>query len=118
MTQSIDLAHVRTASLNTEEQGEAVRHRRALTAVKVLSVLAAAGSLVCLGGCLMSEEFSLHFIAGSATLAVLSSIGGSLLVLHALLTSRQDYYQRGVVDGWMRGWRGLPPEVDDAPGFQ
>lgn len=117
MTQSIELAQVRATGANAATPAEAVRHRRALAAVKVLSPLAATGSLVCFISSLTSEKFGFHLIAASATLVILGGIGGALLVLQALLTSRQAYYRRGMLDGWMRGWNGQPPEAN-VPGFQ
>jgi hypothetical protein len=48
-----------------------------------------------------------------ATLLILSGAGGVVLCLRALLAARQKVYQRGQLDGWMRGWRGQDPEVTD-----
>lgn len=49
----------------------------------------------------------------AATFFILAVLGGVVLVLDALLASRREFYQRGQLDGWMRGWRGQQPEVDD-----
>jgi hypothetical protein len=49
----------------------------------------------------------------AATFSILSIMSGVVLVIDALLADRREFYQRGQLDGWMRGWRGQEPEVDD-----
>lgn len=56
---------------------------------------------------------SVHLAIYAATCAVLAAIGGAVLSFRAMLAGRQEFYRRGHLDGWMRGWRGQEPEVDD-----
>jgi uncharacterized membrane protein len=49
----------------------------------------------------------------AATFFILAVLGGVVLTIDALLASRSDFYQRGQLDGWYRGYRMQPPELDD-----
>ena len=49
----------------------------------------------------------------AATFFILAVLGGVVLTIDALLADRHEFYRRGQLDGWMRGWRGQEPEVDD-----
>jgi hypothetical protein len=44
---------------------------------------------------------------------MLAGMASVVLCVHAMLADRQEYYRRGQLDGWMRGWRGQEPDVDD-----
>ncbi|BEL07782.1 hypothetical protein Q0Z83_059730 [Actinoplanes sichuanensis] len=48
-----------------------------------------------------------------STLLIMSVIAGSVLVGNQLLADRQEFYRRGELNGWMRGWRGQEPEAGD-----
>jgi hypothetical protein len=49
----------------------------------------------------------------AATFFILAVLGGLVLTIDCLLAERQEFYRRGQLDGWMRGWRGQEPEIDD-----
>jgi hypothetical protein len=54
-----------------------------------------------------------HLVAPAAVCFMLSGLAATILIVHAMLADRQEFYRRGQLDGWMRGWRGQEPEVDD-----
>ncbi len=54
-----------------------------------------------------------HIALAGTTVALLAGAGGVVLCIHAMLADRHEFWRRGQLDGWMRGWRGLEPEVDD-----
>jgi hypothetical protein len=56
---------------------------------------------------------SIHTTIAAATALILATIGGSLLVVESMLADRRTFYQRGQLDGWYRGYRMQPPDVDD-----
>lgn len=47
------------------------------------------------------------------TFTIIACIGGAVLCVEALLADRNAFYNRGEADGHYKGWRGLPPGVDD-----
>lgn len=55
----------------------------------------------------------LHLNAYSAACFILSGLAGAVLCMEWMLSDRQTYYQRGELSGWLKGWRGLPPDTDD-----
>lgn len=57
------------------------------------------------------EYLHLNPVAGA--FFVLSGIAVAVLCVEAMLAERQEFYRRGQLDGWMRGWRGQEPDVDD-----
>jgi hypothetical protein len=54
-----------------------------------------------------------HVALAGTTVALLAAAGGVVLCVNAILADRQEFWRRGQLDGWMRGWRGQEPEVDD-----
>jgi hypothetical protein len=61
----------------------------------------------------LAGDASVHLIAPAATSFMLAGMASVVLCVHAMLADRQEYYRRGQLDGWMRGWRGQEPDVDD-----
>ncbi|MET0423610.1 MAG: hypothetical protein ABW046_07040 [Actinoplanes sp.] len=49
----------------------------------------------------------------AATLSIFAVVGGAVLCVHAVIASRLEFYKRGHLDGWMRGWRGQEPQGED-----
>jgi hypothetical protein len=60
----------------------------------------------------VTHEDLKYTVAACAWFTV-SAIGAALLAGHAMLADRQDFYRRGQVDGWHRGYRMELPDVDD-----
>jgi len=56
---------------------------------------------------------NIHTTIAAATAVILAVAGGSLLVAESMLASRQEFYQRGQLDGWIKGWSGQPTDVTD-----
>ena len=61
----------------------------------------------------VASHGGVHLVIPSATCFMLSGLSATILIVHALLADRQEFYRRGQLDGWMRGWRGQEPEIDD-----
>jgi hypothetical protein len=64
----------------------------------------------------VASDTGLSALIVSCTAFVIAAIGSSLLVFNSILPSCREYYRRGHLEGWMRGWRGQPPE-NDVPGL-
>lgn len=84
---------------------------RLLRGVQVFTALTALGAAACLATALNHDRW--HYALAAATLAMMAAMGAALLAGNAMLADRQDFYRRGQLDGWMRGWRGQEPDVDD-----
>lgn len=56
---------------------------------------------------------STHLVIIAGSCFCLAGMGGAVLALQALLADRQEFYRRGQLDGWMRGWRGQEPDAGD-----
>lgn len=54
-----------------------------------------------------------HLAIYAAACLVLAGLSGAMLCLHCMLADRDEFYCRGQLDGWMRGWRGQTPEDGD-----
>jgi hypothetical protein len=79
--------------------------------VKAFAATTGAGSLVCLTVAVMRDEWRIALIG--STLAVLAAVAAGVLTVNALLADRQEFYRRGQLEGWHRGWNGQLPETDD-----
>lgn len=49
----------------------------------------------------------------AAACFVLAGLASALLVLRAMFADCQEFYRRGQLEGWHRGWNGQPPETSD-----
>lgn len=89
-------------------------HQRPSTTIRLVAVVAAGTALtgvVLLTAAIVLEEWRTALIG--STLLVVSAIAGNVLVWDRLMADRQEFYRRGQLDGWMRGWRGQEPEGCD-----
>lgn len=75
------------------------------------TILAGAGAVGCLAISLITGDW--HAALAGATLLILSTQGGAVLMINAMVCDRQEFYRRGQLDGWYRGYRMQVPEVDD-----
>jgi hypothetical protein len=83
-----------------------------ITAVAcVAAVTVIAG--VALGVADLAGHGGIHLVMPAMTCFVLAGLSSAVLVIHTMLADRQEFYRRGQLDGWMRGWRGQEPDVDD-----
>lgn len=82
-----------------------------IRAVALTAAGTALGGIGCLAAAFALREWRTA-LAGS-TLMIVAAIAGAVLVLNRLLADRQKFYQRGQLDGWMRGWRGQEPSSED-----
>jgi hypothetical protein len=112
MTLSIDNDRLGSATPPaTSDNGHPLSHSRLTRGVQIFTVTAALAGTGCLAFAFSRDEWRSALIG--STLIILSAIGASVWVAGMVLADRQDFYHRGLLDGWMRGWRGQPPDVDD-----
>lgn len=111
MTLSIDADTRRRASTPLTSKSDKIGRMRLAAGVRWFTVTAAVASIACIVAAVIDRDLPTELAA--STLCVVCAIGGALWVGNALLADRLDFYQRGQLDGWMRGWRGQEPEVDD-----
>lgn len=112
MTMSID-HDARAKTLRGDGAEAVIDHGRSRLALFVgwgAGVLATVGAL-CMAWAFTTEEWRVALLG--TTLLLLAGMGGTVLCLRRFLADRQEFYQRGQLDGWMRGWRGQEPEVFD-----
>jgi hypothetical protein len=57
---------------------------------------------------------NIHLAVYAAACFVLAGLAGVLLVLRVMLADCEEFYRRGHLDGWMRGWNGQSPAADDS----
>ncbi len=111
MTISID-SDTRTRALQPSPE-----ERKWLSPLR-LAVIVGCGSAVLgfVGAASMAWAFATHEWRAAllgTTLMLLAGMGATVLCLRAMLAARQEFYRRGQLDGWRRGWTGEPPEVSD-----
>jgi hypothetical protein len=112
MTQSIDRATREKAASPPVSESVTGDRTRLILGIRVF----AAGALVAgigLGVADLASEGHVHLVIPSATCFVLAALAATILIVNSLLADRQEFYRRGQLDGWMRGWRGQEPETDD-----
>jgi hypothetical protein len=85
---------------------------RLIIAIHAVLVVAVLAGLV-LVGIDIDLPHGIRFAIYAAACFMTSALCAALLVMHAMLADRQEFYRRGQLDGWMKGWRGLEPDVDD-----
>lgn len=131
MTISIDRATRERASMppmpNPEPMAEggnrAGRPNHLILAVRIFAGAAAAAG-VALGAVDLAADGGVHLVVPAVGCLLLAGLAAAVLVLQAILTDlhadlhaeladRQEFYRRGQLDGWMKGWRGTEPDVDD-----
>lgn len=111
MTLSIDRDTRQRALTKAAAGPDMIGRMRLVAGIRWFTVTTSGAAVGCLVACF--THGGVHIMIAAATLCVVSSISGALWCGHALLADRLDFYQRGQLDGWIRGWRGQEPEVDD-----
>lgn len=71
--------------------------------------LVAAVTLMVLDAATSTRNLAIY----AAACLILTGLAGALLVTHRLLADRAEFYRRGQLDGWYRGYRMLVPDIDD-----
>lgn len=112
MSQSIDAA-TRTRSMMPAPQTITKPRRHVLTGVRLFTAAAVLTGVVLAAVEITSGAHDLYRVSAAVTSLFFGGLAGTVLCLRSMLASRQDFYRRGQLDGWMRGWRGQEPEVDD-----
>lgn len=84
---------------------------RLVAGIVTFGVAAGVGGLVLVG--LDIDLTNVHLAVYSVACFVLAGLAAGLVCINALLADRQEFYRRGQLDGWMRGWRGQEPDADD-----
>jgi hypothetical protein len=113
MTASIERDTVeRALQPSAVDKDKTSRSSRLVVGIWVFGTVAAAGGLV-LVGLDLAHPHSLRYAVYAGACLVVAGICGGLICLRAMLAGCQEFYRRGQLDGWMRGWRGQCPDVDD-----
>lgn len=92
--------------------GQPTRHGRLVVGITCFGVTAIITGLVLVAEDLTSSR-GMHFAVYAAACFILAGLAGGLICTNAILADRQEFYQRGQLDGWYRGYRMQPPDVDD-----
>lgn len=111
---TIEIDHDRrTRALNAGAATHAppAGHNGLLWAVGAFGAAAGVAGLVL--AVLDAKTPGMHGAVYAAASFVLSGLAAAIVVINRMLADRQEHYRRGQLDGWMRGWRGQEPEVDD-----
>lgn len=85
---------------------------RLIVGIRIAMIAAATTGLV-LAGIDIDIPRGMRLSIYAAACFTAAGLCGALLCLHAMLADRQEFFRRGQLDGWMKGWRGQAPEVDD-----
>jgi len=109
MTQTI---HHGTRRHSLEPLDEAVRHRPCI--VTVARWFFGLMGLMTLATLLPAFTLdSWRWALAASTFAILALFGGLVIAIDMLMADRREFYQRGQLDGWYRGYRMQSPEIDD-----
>lgn len=92
--------------------GQSTRHSRLVVGITSFGVGAAVTGLILVAEDL-TDRAGFHFAVYAAACFVLAGLAGALLAVRAMLADCQEFYRRGQLEGWNRGWNGLPPEKHD-----
>lgn len=95
-----------------DSPGQPAGPRRIRTAIRFSTAVAGPGGIVLAAVDLASAADMRLLIAGVA-LVIVAALGAAVLCIDALLTDRGEFYRRGQLDGWMKGWRGQEPDAED-----
>lgn len=118
MTQMIDREH-RAGGSQPDTSDDPATNRRpgVVTAARIVFGAMMTCSLGCL--CVTFALDNWRWALAAATFATFSLLAGVVIAIDMLLTARmstcRQYYFAGQLDGWMRGWNGQPPEIQEPP---
>lgn len=69
------------------------------------------------GAALLAVDITRHddirFAIFSTLLLAIAAMAAMVLAIERMLASREQFYRRGHLMGWMRGWNGQEPLKDD-----
>lgn len=111
MTQSIDRSTRERAVQAPVPETVTRRHRPLTIGVGCFTVVATTGGTICGVATLTGASWRIAIMG--ATLLMLAGLGAVVLCVQNMIADRQDFYRRGHLDGWMRGWRGQEPGGED-----
>jgi hypothetical protein len=111
MTQSIDREQRQRASMPHLPESVTVTRAGLITAIKVFTCTTVLLGVI-FAVCTLAYGGWRHPLA-AMFFALTAVAGGTVLCFHAILADRQEFYRRGQLDGWYKGWRGQAPDVDD-----
>lgn len=110
MTQSIERGTQRRAGQLQVPETVTTRHRPLIIGIGCFTAVTAAGGIAFSVATLTGSSWRVALVG--ATLLMLAGIGAAVLCLHNMIADREDFYRRGHLDGWMRGWHNQDPDGD------
>lgn len=113
MSQSITRGSRERALAGASSEPVVLHRGRLINGIRIFTAVMLLAGFSMAVWSLAEGSASLHLALGGATFFVLAGMGGVVLSLQAILAERQEFYRRGHLDGWMRGWRGQEPGGDD-----
>lgn len=112
MTIDIDADRRARALAADTTQGDRAAAPRWMLGVRLAGIAATMGGFV-LVGLSIGNPRAVHLAVYAVGAFIFAGFAGGLLVVNAIFADRAEFYRRGHLDGWMRGWRGQQPETDD-----
>lgn len=94
-----------------DDPGEKHRSKRLLRGIQIFTAVTALGAVGSLTTAFCLDDWRTAVAGG--VLAVMSTAAGALWCLHNMLADREEFYRRGQLDGWFRGWHGQEPDAGD-----
>jgi hypothetical protein len=112
MTLSIDRATRDRASTPPGAAPGTAGPGKLIIGLRIFTAVATAAGIA-LGVADLASSGSVHLVIPCVGSFVFAGLAANNLVHHHLLADRQEFYRRGQLDGWMKGWRGQEPGTDD-----
>jgi hypothetical protein len=111
MTQSIDERHRKQAAhpASAGEPGPAVS--QLVRWIRIFTGTTLGAGLVVFTWALAHDLWRLAVVG--MVLVFLAAVSAGVWTVHLLLADRNEFYRRGLLEGWRQGWNGQPPDVDD-----
>jgi hypothetical protein len=118
MPQMIDEGSAELTADQTRPESDTSSRNQIVSRVRWFTGTALVAGLICLVCAFAHGDW--RYALAATGFILLAGIGGAVLCIDAIicdfktiLAERQEFYRRGQLDGWMKGWRGQEPDVDD-----
>lgn len=118
VTRSISEATVQRAINPTPQVAvPKVRRSRMVIAARMFAVAMLVSGAACQAAAIASDEYDMYLMVGMVGFYIISGMAVMLLCINRMISSREEYYRQGQLEGWVRGWNGQTPDAR-TPGFE